>query len=103
MAKKKKKRMTKKKKFKLLLVVELFLLIIVIAGAILVTFAKNSMDKIERDEDFNVEKVQIFNHTSEVIEEYTNIAVFGLDSRKNNLERALIYMIMNVSINNTTK
>ena len=103
MAKKKKKRMTKKKKFKLVLAVELLLLIVVIAGAILVTFAKNSMDRIERDIDFNVDKVQISNHTSEVIDNYTNIAVFGLDSRKNNLDRALSDMIMIVSINNETK
>ena len=103
MAKKKKKRMTKKKKFKLMLVIELLLLIVVIAGAILVTFAKNYMGQIERDEDFNVAKVQISNHTSEVIENYTNIAVFGLDSRKNNLENALSDMIMIVSINNETK
>ena len=103
MAKKKKKRMTKKKKFTLMLSVELLLLIVVIAGAILVTFGKNSMDKIERDDDFDVDKVQTFNHTSEVIDNYTNIAVFGLDSRKNNLDRALSDMIMIVSINNETK
>ena len=102
MAKKKKKRMNKKKKFKLLLVMELLLLIVVIAGAVIATFGKNYMDKIARDDGFNEDKV-LHNTTSEVINNYTNIAVFGLDSRKNNLDRALSDMIMIVSINNETK
>ncbi len=103
MAKKKKKRMTKKKRFKLLLVVELILLILVIAGAILATFAKNYMNKIERDEDFDEDKISTENINSDVIDEYTNIAVFGVDSRTNELKKALSDMIMIVSINNKTK
>lgn len=103
MAKKKKKRMTKKKRFKALLVVELILLVVVIVGAILATVAKNYMGKIDRDEDFDVEKIQPDNTTSEAIKEYTNIAVFGLDSRKNELKTGRSDMIMIVSINNTTK
>ena len=103
MAKNEKKQMTKKKKFKLVLVIEIILLVAVIAGVIIVTVAKNYMDKIERDINFNVDKVHTSNHTSEVIDNYTNIAVFGLDSRTNNLERALSDMIMIVSINNETK
>ncbi len=103
MAKKKKKRMTKKKRFKLLLVVELVLLVVVIAGAILATVAKNYMGKIKRDEDFNVENIKPGEHNSEYIKEYTNIAVFGVDSRDNELKKALSDMIMIVSINNNTK
>lgn len=103
MAKKKKKRMTKKKRFKLLLVIELVLLVVVIAGAILATVAKNYMGKIVRDKDFNVENIKPNDHNSEVIDGYTNIAVFGVDSRKNELKKALSDMIMIVSINNKTK
>lgn len=103
MAKKKKKRMTKKKRFKLLLIVELVLLIVVIVGAILATVAKNYMGKIERDKDFKVENIQPSNTNSDVIDEYKNIAVFGVDSRKNELKKALSDMIMIVSINNKTK
>lgn len=103
MAKKKKKRMTKKKRFKVLLVVELVLLVLVIAGAILATVAKNYMGKIKRDTDFKVENIKPNDHNSEVIDGYTNIAVFGVDSRKNELKRALSDMIMIVSINNQTK
>ena len=99
---KKKKQMSKKKRFKLLLVIEILLLIVVIAGAIIATVAKNYMDKIGRDKNFDANKVQS-NTQSEAIGGYRNIAVFGLDSRTNNLERALSDMIMIVSINNETK
>lgn len=100
---KKKKRMTKKKKFKLLLIVELILLILVIAGAILATVAKNYMNKIKKDDNFKEEEISSDNSNSEVIDNYTNIAVFGVDSRKNDLKKALSDMIMVVSINNETK
>lgn len=103
MAKKKKKRMTKKRKFKFLLIVELILLILVIAGAILATVAKNYMNKIKKDDDFKEEEISSNNSNSEVIDNYTNIAVFGVDSRKNELKKALSDMIMIVSINNETK
>ena len=101
MAKKKKKRMTRKKKFRLLLVVELILLIIVIAGAVGATVFQNYASKIKRDSDFDENNVS--NNTTNKNGKYTNIAVFGLDSRKNNLDRALSDMIMIVSINNETK
>lgn len=74
---KKKETNDKEKRFKALLIVELVLLIIVITGAILATVAKNYMGKIERDKDFNVENIKPSNTNSDVIQEYTNIAVFG--------------------------
>lgn len=100
---KKKKRMTKKKKFKIMLILELILLIVVIIGAVGATFVKNYLDKIETDKDFDESKVEMSNINSEKIDNYTNIAVFGVDSRKNVLESGLSDMIMIVSINNQTK
>lgn len=100
---KNKKRMTKKKKMKILLVVEFLLLILVIAGVILVTFGKGMLDKVQRQE-VNEKNIGINEGLSEKVGEgYTNIAVFGVDSRQNKLDKALSDMIMIVSINNKTK
>lgn len=99
----KKKRMTKKKKFKVMLIVELVLLILVIAGAIVATFMNNKLKKIEKDTDFSEEGISSNNTNSEVIDNYMNIAVFGLDSRKNDLKKGLSDMIMVASINKKTK
>lgn len=99
----KKRRMTKKKKFKLLLVIELILLIVVIIGAVGATFVKSTLDGITTDKDFNEDNLQMNEVNSDKIDKYTNIAVFGVDSRKNVLKSGLSDMIMIVSINNKTK
>lgn len=99
----KKKRMTKKKKYKVMLILELVLLILIIVGAVGATIVKSTLDKIKTDENFNEENLEMTDIDSEHIEKYTNIAVFGVDSRKNILEKGLSDMIMIASINNDTK
>ncbi len=99
----KKRRMTKKKKFKLMLVIEMIVLVLVVVGAIGATIVKSTLDKIDTDEDFNEENLDISDINSEKIDEYINIAVFGVDSRKNYLEEGLSDMIMVASIHKKTK
>ncbi len=101
-----KKPMTKKKKLKRILIIEGVLLVLVIAGAVMAPMAArlikgyNSLERTEvKHENIGInEEIE-----SEKIEEYTNIAVFGLDSRQNSLKNGLSDMIMIASINNETK
>lgn len=100
MSRKKQKR--KKKRFKVILVVELILLVVVVLGAIAAKIGMGYLDKIQRDDEFDEDNLKT-DVDSEKIGEYTNIAVFGVDSRDNGLKRGLSDMIMVVSIHNKTK
>lgn len=101
---KEKKRMTKKKKFRIILIIELVVLLLVIAATVLVKWGLGFLDDtIQRDETFNEDDLEMTEISSEKIDDYTNIAVFGVDSRKNVLEKGLSDMIMIASINNKTK
>lgn len=101
---KEKKPMKKKTKFIIVLVIELVILLLVAGAAIAVKWGMNFLDKnIQRDEEFDEEELDMPEIQSEKIDNYTNIAVFGVDSRKNVLEKGLSDMIMVVSINNQTK
>ncbi len=103
---KRRRRASKKKKMKKVLILEFVLLILIIAGAVLAPTASRLMksyNKMQRT-DVNDEEIGINKEIeSENIEEYRNIAVFGVDSRDNSMERGLSDMIMIVSIHNTTK
>lgn len=92
----------KKRRFKIILVVELVLLIVVVLGAIVAKVGMGYLDKIQRDDEFNADNLDT-DVDSEKIGEYTNIAVFGVDSRDNGLKRGLSDMIMVASIHNKTK
>lgn len=103
----KKKRMTKKKRMRRRLLVIVIILLLIIVGAAfgptVWRFIKgyNSMQKTDDIDDNNIGINEGLD--SEAIDKYTNIAVFGVDSRNNNLDRGLSDMIMIVSINNETK
>lgn len=92
----------KKRRFKIILAVELVLLVVVVLGAIVAKVGMGYLNKIQRDDDFDEDNLDT-DVDSEKIGEYTNIAVFGVDSRDNGLKRGLSDMIMIVSIHNKTK
>ncbi|HIT88799.1 MAG TPA: LCP family protein [Candidatus Merdenecus merdavium] len=79
--------------------------VIVLLLAIGVLYVVNKLNKIGSD-DLNLELVETNPGVSsnEVLDGYTNIALFGVDSREANLDAgALSDMIMIASINNKTK
>jgi len=103
----KKKTGTKKSKQKnkiILIVVELIVLI-VLAVAL---YGISKLNKIDRDEDFVKEDVEvnedIQSETIEVMDNFKTIAVFGLDNRSNgNLSSGNSDVIIIVTIDNDTK
>lgn len=97
----------KKKKSKLakilliVLIVIVLLLGIVSGGAI--WFINNKFDKMQKVE-LNEEELDINKKTEESLSGYRNIALFGVDSRSNNLEKGnRSDCIIIASINNKTK
>lgn len=94
-------------------VLEVMLLVVLVVGASLVTKFKGMYEKIEQGSQFedesdagiNVGDTGISNsYIEEVLEGYTNIAIFGLDNRKaGKYEKGLSDVIMIASINNKTK
>lgn len=100
-----KKKLTKRQRRKrkvILLVVEV--LIILILLAVLAVFIK--LNKINNTGDLNEDEldINIDEKTQELLDGYTNIALFGLDNRSNgNYESGNSDCIMIASINNDTK
>lgn len=96
-----KKRKGKRKTKRILLVLEGLLILVLLAGAYVVTkFDKLEITPIDEEEEISVnEEVK----ENEVLKEYTNIALFGIDSRDESLSdgnRSDTMMI--ASINNKT-
>lgn len=101
---KNKKPMTKLKKIKILFIVEMVILVLVLGATIAVKWSFGFLDdNIQRDETYKEEELDIPEIESEKIDNYINIAVFGVDSRKNVLDKGLSDMIMIASINKQTK
>lgn len=101
---KKKKPMTKVKKIKTIFIVEMVVLFLVVGATVAMKLGFGFLDdNIQRDENFHEDNLEITEIESEKIDNYINIAVFGVDSRKNVLEKGLSDMIMVVSINKQTK
>lgn len=92
----------KKRKFKIILIVELILLVVVVLGAIVAKVGMGYLNNIQKDDEFDEDNLNM-SVNSEKIDNYTNFAVFGVDSRDNGLKRGLSDMIMIVSIHNKTK
>lgn len=103
----KKKRMTKKRRIKRRIVTVFILLVLIVVGVTVGPMAVRLIkgyNSLQRTENIDSKDAGINEDlNSKFIDEYTNIAVFGVDSRDNNLERGLSDMIMIVSINNKTK
>lgn len=96
-----KKRVKKRKAKKILLAVEGLLILILLAGIyVVMKFDKLDITPIDEDKDISVnEEVK----ENEVLKEYTNIALFGIDSRDESLgdgNRSDTMMV--ASINNKT-
>ena len=89
---------------KVLFIIEVFLLILVGAGVYAYLQVDRSLDKIQV-ETLDTDKI-IINEAAEtdvVIKGYTNIAIFGADSRDANVEKTNTDTIIIASINNDTK
>lgn len=90
------------KKMAILIVEVLILLILAVVLFIVVKFSR-----IEKDTSFNEEKLEInegiSEESKELMDEYTSVALFGLDNRSNgNLSSGRSDVIMIANINNTT-
>lgn len=80
----------------------IFVLIIIIVGiAAVAIFLKSKLSKINY-ENIAPEDIEINEGIEENLEGYTNIALFGLDTRDNTFENSRSDCIMIISINNTT-
>lgn len=105
MATNKKKRRKKKKSRKILLIIFEILLLAVLLG---VLYAVTLVNKIEFKPSLTDSEVgmneELAEETLETLEEYTNIALFGLDNRgSNSYDSGNSDTIMIASINNQTK
>lgn len=99
-----KKKLTKKQrgKRKLVLFIVEILVLLLLAGVLFVVSKLNSMNEGELDET-DLE-INIDEETQEMLEGYTNIALFGLDNRSSgNYDTGNSDAIMIASINNDTK
>lgn len=95
----------KKKKQKKILLVVLELLVLVVLAVVLFIVVKFS--KIQKDSSFDQENVEVneglSQESQEIMDNYTTIALFGLDNRSNgNLSKGNSDVIMVASINNST-
>lgn len=92
----------KRKKRKLiLLIVELVIVVILLVG-VFVMSKFNLMDRIDLNED-KIKNTNISKETQDTLDSYTDIALFGLDSRETgNYSWGNSDVIMVVSINNKT-
>ncbi|MBU9724643.1 LCP family protein [Diplocloster modestus] len=94
----------RRRRRRILLVIEILVLLILLA----VLFVVSKLDKIQQDKDFKGEETQkneLTEQVQETLDGYTNIALFGLDSRESgNLDKGSHSdTIMVASINNKTK
>lgn len=87
-----------------LFIVEVIVLLLVCAGAFVYLQMDKKLNKIQI-ETLDSKKVVVNKEaeTDEVIKGYTNIALFGVDSREGDLSRANTDTIIIASINNDTK
>lgn len=87
-----------------LFIVEVIVLLLVCAGAFVYLQMDKKLNKIQI-ETLDNEKVVVNKEaeTDEVIKGYTNIALFGVDSREGDLSQANTDTIIIASINNDTK
>lgn len=94
----------KRRKKKILIIVGVVLLLIVAAVAFAYSYVQSKLGKIQSSE-MNMDKVVVNEEleTNKVIKGYTNIALFGLDTRDEDLSRANSDAIIIASINNDTK
>ena len=94
----------KRRKRKILIIVGVILLLIVAAVAFAYSYVQSKLGKIQSSE-MNMDKVVVNEEleTNKVIKGYTNIALFGLDTRDEDLSRANSDAIIIASINNDTK
>lgn len=94
----------KRRKRKILIIVGIILLLIVAAVALAYSYVQSKLGKIQSSE-MNMDKVVVNEEleTNKVIKGYTNIALFGLDTRDEDLSRANSDAIIIASINNDTK
>lgn len=105
MTKKQRAAIHKKKQQKKMMLVAGEILILLILGIALFVILK--LSKIEKDNSFSEEDIEINEGISsesiEIMENYTTIALFGLDNRSNgNLSKGNSDVIMIASINDTT-
>lgn len=94
-----------KQKNKIILIVVELIVLVVLAVAL---YGISKLEKINRNEEFNVEDVEvnedIQSETVEVLNKFTTIAVFGLDNRSNGkLTSGNSDVLIVVTINNETK
>ena len=95
---------TKKKGLKLFgkIVLVLFIILAILLGTIF-WFIHNKLSKMQQV-DLNEEELGVSAQSEENLSGYRNIAIFGVDSRSNNLEQGnRSDCIIIASINNTTK
>lgn len=78
------------------------LVVIVICVATVTIFIKTKLNKINY-EDVTENEIEINEGVEEVLEDYTNIALLGLDARDNTFSNSRSDCIMIISINNNTK
>ncbi|MBU9743113.1 LCP family protein [Lachnospiraceae bacterium ASD3451] len=94
----------RRRRRRILLVIEILVLLILLA----VLFVVSKLDKIQQDKEFkgeDTQKNELTDEVQETLDGYTNIALFGLDSRESgNLDKGSHSdTIMVASINNKTK
>ena len=78
------------------------LVVIVICVATVTIFIKTKLNKINY-ENVTANEIEINEGVEEVLEDYTNIALLGLDARDNTFSNSRSDCIMIISINNNTK
>lgn len=90
----------KKKKLFVIVTVEIFLLLLLLAGILIYNKIYKTIDEIPR---YDEEDEEITKNEGVEIEGYTNIVIFGVDTRDNSLKRGNTDTIMVVSIDNKSK
>ena len=105
MTKKQRAAMQKKRQQKKIALVAVEILVLLLLAVVLFIVVK--LSKIEKDNSFSAEDIEvnegISQESQEIMEGYTTIALFGLDNRSNgNLSKGNSDVIMIASINNDT-
>lgn len=105
LTKKQREAIRKKKRQRKIMLVVLEILVLLLLSVVLFIVVKFS--KIEKDSSFNQDDIEIneglSQESKEIMENYTTIALFGLDNRSNgNLSKGNSDVIMIASINNDT-
>ncbi|MEE0421643.1 MAG: LCP family protein [Lachnospiraceae bacterium] len=87
-----------------LFIVEVFLLVLVCGGAFVYVQLDKKLNSIQIQQlDSSKVTINQAAETDEVIKGYTNIALFGVDSREGNIDQTNTDTIIIASINNDTK